>query len=231
MKTCRLLTPPLLLLLLGGCPSGPVMVAGNPKVRLTTALGDIVIELDQDAAPISVANFLQYANEGFYDGTLFHRVIPGFVIQGGGYLPGLQEKTATHDPIMNESMNGLRNVRGSVAMARNDDPNSATSQFYINLADNGALDATFTQMGYAVFGTVVEGMDVVDAIAQVATEERDGMSDVPVEDVVIQSAKVEGSTRTIDPEWDSYFRGVEYDLKSAGRDIILQALQTAISGS
>jgi cyclophilin family peptidyl-prolyl cis-trans isomerase len=231
MKMCRVLPLALVALLLGGCPVGnPVMVEGNPKVRLTTSQGDIVLELDKDAAPMSVDNFLQYVNEGFYDGTLFHRVIPGFVIQGGGYLPGLEEKAVTHDPIMNESMNGLANVRGSVAMARTDAPNSATSQFYINLADNASLDATFTQMGYAVFGTVVEGMDVVDKIVQVATEERNEMADVPVEDVVIQTAKVEGSTQTVDPEWDDYFRGLEYDLKSTGRDIIVQVLQGFIAG-
>ena len=167
--------------------------AVNPDaniVKLETNKGDIIIELDRQAAPITTTNFLQYAGEGFYDGMIFHRVIQGFMIQGGGFTTKM-EKKKTHDPIVNEAMNGLSNVRGTIAMARTGDPNSATCQFFINHVDNTPLDYAKDQNpGYAVFGKVIEGMDVVDAIAAVKTTARNGMDDVPVEPVIIKSATI-----------------------------------------
>jgi cyclophilin family peptidyl-prolyl cis-trans isomerase len=159
-------------------------------VKLETSMGDIVVELDRQAAPVTTANFLEYTAEGFYDGTIFHRVIQGFMIQGGGFTTKL-EKKKTQDPIINEAKNGLSNVRGTIAMARTNDPNSATSQFFINHVDNTPLDYANDQSpGYAVFGKVIEGMDVVDAIAVVKTTTRSGMDDVPVEPIQIKSASI-----------------------------------------
>ena len=166
------------------------IVKERKMVKLETTKGDIVIELDDKAAPASTINFLQYVQEGFYDGTIFHRVIPGFMIQGGGHTQDMQPKQ-TRQPIMNEAANGLKNVRGSVAMARTSNPNSATSQFFINLVDNNYLNyADPNNPGYAVFGKVVEGMDVVDSIAQVKTGQKGPQSDIPIEPVIIKSAKV-----------------------------------------
>ncbi len=159
-----------------------------PRVRLRTSEGDIVLELDRDKAPISVNNFLRYVDDGFYDGTIFHRVVKRFVVQGGGFLPGL-ERSEPRAPIVNEASNGLKNVRSSLAMARTTEPNSATSQFYINLKDNPDLDFRAGNPGYAVFGRVVQGMDVVDRIADVQVETRDGFENVPVEDVVLERAE------------------------------------------
>jgi peptidyl-prolyl cis-trans isomerase A (cyclophilin A) len=156
-------------------------------VHLVTSLGDIVIELDATKAPKSVANFEQYVKEGHYDGTVFHRVIPNFMIQGGGMLPSLKEKP-THPPIPLESHNGLTNVKGSVAMARTSAPNSATAQFFINVQDNAFLDQGD---GYAVFGHVVSGMDVVEKIKQVETTTKGPYSDVPVAPVLIKKATLE----------------------------------------
>lgn len=159
-----------------------------PQVRLTTSKGDIVIELNRDKAPISVNNFLKYVDAKYYDNTIFHRVIPGFVVQGGGFTSELVEKE-TRDPILNESTNGLKNVRGSLAMARTDQPNTATSQFYVNLVNNVSLDRSDSSVGYAVFGKVIVGMSVVDDIAEVETHtERIGFDDVPVEDVFLRKA-------------------------------------------
>jgi len=158
-----------------------------PRVRFTTTMGTFVVELNRQKAPKTVDNFLDYVEDDFYDGTIFHRVIADFMIQGGGYLPGLVEKE-TRDPIDNESDNGLSNLRGTIAMARRSDPDSATSQFYINVVNNKHLDATGGANGYTVFGEVVEGMDVVDAISEVQTESRDNFNNVPVNDVVIISA-------------------------------------------
>jgi cyclophilin family peptidyl-prolyl cis-trans isomerase len=152
---------------------------------METSLGTIKLELDADKAPISVANFLSYVDEQFYDSTIFHRVIKDFMIQGGGFQPGMKQKK-TKAPIKNESGNGLSNVRGSIAMARTNDLNSATSQFYINTVDNSrGLD----QAKYCVFGKVTEGMDVVDKIRAVATTSKGGHGDVPVQDVVIVSVR------------------------------------------
>jgi peptidyl-prolyl cis-trans isomerase B (cyclophilin B) len=161
-------------------------------VLIKTNKGDITVKLDGDKAPITVENFLAYTNEGFYNDTIFHRVIPGFMIQGGGFDKNFNQKK-TKDPIKNEGANGLKNKRGTLAMARTSDPNSATAQFFINLSDNDFLNytsATPQGYGYAVFGEVTEGMDVVDAIAKVKTANRNGHQNVPVEDVVIESVTV-----------------------------------------
>ena len=162
------------------------------KVKLATSMGDIVIELDPAKAPKSAANFLQYAKDGHFNGTIFHRVIDNFMIQGGGMLPDMSQKP-TRAPIPLESKNGLLNVRGSVAMARTGDPNSATAQFFINLKDNGFLNASESRdgNGYAVFGKVVAGMDVVDKIRSVPTANKGPHQNVPVEPVVIKQATVE----------------------------------------
>jgi len=160
------------------------------RVKLQTTKGDIVIELDRDKAPVTVENFLRYVKEGFYDGTIFHRVKPGFMIQGGGLTPDMEKKT-THAPIVNEAGNGLSNDRGTIAMARTSNPNSATSQFFINHRNNARLNYAGPQNpGYAVFGKVTEGMDVVDAIASVKTTRKGFFSDVPAETILIESAKV-----------------------------------------
>jgi cyclophilin family peptidyl-prolyl cis-trans isomerase len=160
------------------------------KVRLETTMGDIVIELNQKAAPVTTENFLRYAGQGFYNGTVFHRVIQNFMIQGGGFTADMQKKK-TRPPIINEAANGLKNDRGTIAMARTNDPNSATSQFFINLKNNDFLNyVKGKNPGYAVFGRVVEGMDVVDKIAAVKTTVRNGMRDVPVEPIVIKSARL-----------------------------------------
>ncbi|MFH1718631.1 MAG: peptidylprolyl isomerase [Planctomycetota bacterium] len=159
-------------------------------VKLQTSKGNIVIELNGQAAPVTVKNFLRYVDDGFYDATIFHRVIAGFMIQGGGFTADMTRKK-THDPIVNEANNGLSNERGTIAMARTGDPHSATAQFFINHSDNTPLDyAGANSPGYAVFGKTTEGMDVVDAIAAVKTTTRNGMEDVPVEPVVIKSASI-----------------------------------------
>lgn len=156
----------------------------RPQVRLVTSLGDIVVELDRRRAPISVENFLSYVDDGTYENTLWHRVIEDFVIQGGGFDEDF-EPVETRDPIVNEGNNGLRNNRGTIAMARTNDPDSATSQFYINLVDNDTLNATDSFPGYAVFGEVIEGLDVVDEIGVVETGPSNGFQDVPVENVLL----------------------------------------------
>lgn len=161
----------------------------NPRVALETSKGRIVLELDAEKAPLTVANFLAYVDSGFYAGTVFHRVIQGFMIQGGGFTAELRKKD-TQAPVVNEAKNGLKNARGTIAMARTNDPHSATAQFFINTVDNDQLDhPSFDGWGYAVFGRVVEGLEAVDAIAAVATGRAAGMSDVPQEPVVIESAE------------------------------------------
>ena len=160
------------------------------KVLLKTSRGDITIELDEAAAPQSARNFLAYVNKGHYDGTLFHRVIKGFMIQGGGFAPGMKQK-ANDAPIANEADNGLKNQRYTLAMARTNAPHSATSQFFVNTADNGFLNHTAPTpqgWGYAVFGKVVAGSDVVDTIEGSKTGQRGGHADVPIDDVVIERA-------------------------------------------
>jgi len=160
-------------------------------VVLKTSQGDITIELDVNAAPISVANFIDYAKSGHYDGTIFHRVIPGFMIQGGGFSSDMVQKK-TKAPIKNESSNGLKNNKYAIAMARTAVPDSATSQFFINASDNDFLDKAKSQdgVGYCVFGKVTDGSNVVDAIEKVSTTRRSGHSDVPVEPIIIESVEV-----------------------------------------
>lgn len=162
------------------------------KVKMTTSLGAIVIQLDAAKAPVSAANFAEYVKQGFYNGTIFHRVIPGFMAQGGGFDTDFNQKT-TLAPIQNEAENGLKNKRGTLAMARTNDPHSATAQFFINLKDNGFLDHTSPSpsgWGYAVFGEVIEGMEVVDEMAKQATGNRGGHQDVPKTDIVIEKAEI-----------------------------------------
>ncbi len=159
-------------------------------VKLQTTAGDIVIALNAEAAPVTVKNFLDYTQAGFYNGTIFHRVMHGFMIQGGGFTADMTKKE-TRDPIVNEAANGLKNARGTIAMARSNNPNSATCQFFINHVDNPPLDyVANSSAGYAVFGKVTEGMSVVDTIARVDTTTRDGMANVPVEPIVIKSATI-----------------------------------------
>ena len=163
---------------------------GNPVVLMKTSMGTIKIELDQEKAPVSTANFLAYVNDKFYDGTIFHRVIPAFMIQGGGFDKDMNQKK-TKAPIKNEAGNGLKNLNGTIAMARTSDPNSATAQFFINTANNGFLDHTSPSpqgWGYAVFGKVVSGMDVVMKIAKVQTGNSGMHQNVPREPVIVESA-------------------------------------------
>ena len=163
--------------------------AENVRVLMKTSKGDIVLELNQGAAPLSVENFLAYADSGYYEGTIFHRVISGFMIQGGGMDADMVKKS-TRDPVDNEAKNGLKNVRGSVSMARTNDPHSGTSQFFINHKNNRSLDHPIgSGWGYAVFGKVVKGMDVVDVIAATPTGRVNGRGDVPKETITILSVK------------------------------------------
>ncbi|MFM1822477.1 MAG: hypothetical protein RI967_743 [Planctomycetota bacterium] len=167
-------------------PAAKAPAASMEYAVMRTNKGDLVLELDRAKAPITVENFVAYAKKGFYDGTVFHRIVPGFVIQGGGFEPsGVQKKTDA--PIDNEWQNGLKNLRGTLSMARTDDPKSATSQFFINLKDNDALDRPISGgAGYAVFAKVIAGMGTVDAIAREQRGVRNGMQDWPVKDVVIE---------------------------------------------
>ncbi len=170
----------------------PTDAADNPRVRLATNVGDIVVELDAARAPQTVENFLAYVRGGHYDGTIFHRVIRNFMIQGGGFTPDMGQKP-TRRPIPNEADNGLRNLTGTIAMARTNDPHSATAQFFINVRDNGPLDhvsKTPRGWGYAVFGRVVEGMDVVRRIEARPTYTVGHFENVPREDVVIRRAEI-----------------------------------------
>jgi cyclophilin family peptidyl-prolyl cis-trans isomerase len=161
-----------------------------PVVALETSLGKIVIALNKEKAPISVDNFLKYVRAGHYDGTIFHRVIPGFMVQGGGFEPDMSQRVMTlRSPIKNEARNGLRNLRGTIAMARTNDPDSATAQFFISVKDNASLDFGIAGAGYAVFGEVLEGMDVVDRIVRVPTTSKGQFQNVPQAPILIKSAR------------------------------------------
>jgi peptidyl-prolyl cis-trans isomerase A (cyclophilin A) len=175
-------------------PAAPAAPAADPrpKVVLETSMGRIRIAVEQEKAPLSAKNFLAYVRAGHYDGTIFHRVIPGFMAQGGGFDAQMRQK-AVRAPIKNESGNGLSNRRRTLAMARTADPDSATAQFFVNVVDNDRLDSRGGQPGYAVFGEVVEGMDVVDRIVAVPTTTRGPHANVPATAVVITSARVEGA--------------------------------------
>jgi cyclophilin family peptidyl-prolyl cis-trans isomerase len=171
-------------------PDSTVENKKDPIVEIDTSLGKIQVELFADKAPITVKNFLKYTDDKFFDGTVFHRVIPGFMIQGGGFEPGMKQKKA-REPIKNESTNGLSNKRGTLAMARTPVPDSASAQFFINLKSNDFLDRAKARdgVGYAVFGKVIKGMDIVDKIAKVETGNSGPHGDVPVKDVVIKSVR------------------------------------------
>lgn len=177
--------------LLAACSHAPVQTTAAdpyPRVAFVTNMGDFVVQLDRERAPLSVANFLRYVDAGFYDGTLIHRVVPGFAIQGGGYTTAYSRKK-TRMPIPNESGNGLSNTRGTIAMARSEAPHTATSQFFINLADNRKLDPGPDRWGYAVFGKVISGMSVVDRIAAVKTGRAGPFgTDAPLTQVIIVKA-------------------------------------------
>lgn len=190
----------IVIMLLVACWSVTAFAAGkgkpvnteSPRVRLETNKGVIVLELDPTRAPVTVENFLRYVREGFFDGTIFHRVIPNFMIQGGGFTVAM-EKKPTHPSIKNEAGNGLKNIRGTIAMARTAQVDSANSQFFINVVDNPYLDHRDNSArgyGYCVFGHVVKGMDVVDAIASVRTGISHGMRDVPIDPVIVKHARV-----------------------------------------
>jgi peptidyl-prolyl cis-trans isomerase A (cyclophilin A) len=178
------------ILLLGSFAWAQSARAADPVVVIKTSMGTIKVQLDAMHAPLSTSNFLSYVDKKFYDGTIFHRVIPGFMIQGGGFTSDMAEKPA-QPPIHNEGTNGLKNMRGTIAMARTSDPDSATSQFYLNLVDNGALDATSDTPGYAVFGKVISGLDVMDKIAAVPTTTSGMNENVPVKPVTIISIRRE----------------------------------------
>ena len=181
------------LALLVCCQVGAADRAANPQVEMKTSLGTIVLELYPDKAPLTVGNFLQYVKDGHYDGTLFHRVIPGFMIQGGGFGPDFKQKP-TRNQVKNEAANGLKNAMGTISMARTSDPHSATAQFFINVADNDMLNFRFPTQegyGYTVFGKVVKGMDVVERIVKVQTGPGpESHRDVPVKPVVIEQARL-----------------------------------------
>jgi cyclophilin family peptidyl-prolyl cis-trans isomerase len=161
-------------------------------IRFETTLGDFTIEFFEKEAPESVANFTRYIDDEFFDGTIFHRIVPGFVIQGGGFTEDMSQKR-TNPPVKNEADNGLKNSRGTLSMARTNDINSATSQFFVNLKDNDFLDHSRGNFGYAVFARVTQGMDVVDKIAAVATGRKRGFDDVPVEPVIMKSVRRVGA--------------------------------------
>jgi peptidyl-prolyl cis-trans isomerase A (cyclophilin A) len=176
------------LIQVAGCPN--MMTEGTTQgAKFTTSKGEFVVKLELEKAPVNVGNFMQYVKDGFYNGTIFHRVVPNFMIQGGGYTPEMSLKE-TRSSILNESGNGLSNVRGTIAMARGEEPDSGRAQFFINVADNKQLDSTLTTAGYTVFGEVTQGMDVVDQIAAVATHDEIGFSNLPVDPVVIQSVEL-----------------------------------------
>lgn len=181
----------LALILTLGLASGPLpaLAADYPQVRIETSAGSFVVQLDDNRAPLTTANFLRYVQDGHYEGTIFHRVIGGFVIQGGGFTENLSQKPV-REPIPNESGNGLSNRRGTLAMARTSAPHSADAQFYLNLADNLDLDPKPTRWGYAVFGEVIQGLEVVDEIGHRATSTRSGMQNVPVEAIIIRKVSV-----------------------------------------
>lgn len=194
----RIFTALIFLLLV--CPAATFadqeIKTAKPRVIMETSMGTITIELFEEEAPITTANFRRYINESFYNGLIFHRVIPGFVIQGGGFQPGMKKRPPTHPPIKNEATNGLDNKRGTLSMARTNMINSATSQFFINLKDNPALDHRGEhpgQFGYAVFGKVIDGMDVIDKIAAARTTTVGMYRDVPKADVSMLKVSVEGT--------------------------------------
>lgn len=213
--------------MLGGCPY--VTSAAQVFADIETSLGTITVELDPINAPITVANFRQYATDDFYNNTIFHRVAPDFIIQAGGYTSDLTLKE-TRAPIQNESDNGLSNTRGTIAMARTGSPDSATSQFFFNLEDNSALDATVGQLGYAVFGEVTAGLDIVDTIAAVQAESRDGFDNLPVEPVIIHSVTIRENDLgpRLSPAGEQYVDSFPTRTARVLRDIAVDVVSWAI---
>jgi len=190
VKFTSILTLTILLIAMTSIASAdPQSKDDTTKVVISTNLGDITVLLYGKESPISVKNFLAYADTGFYGGLIFHRVIPGFMVQGGGLTKNLMKRQTVYSPIKNESDNRVKNDRGTVAMARTQDPHSATSQFFINVVDNTSLDMSARGWGYAVFGKVIEGMEIVDKIAGTKTQTVGGFKDVPVEPIIIVSVK------------------------------------------
>ena len=184
-----------------GAPSPAPAAPTTPvQVRVTTSMGDFVIEVRADRAPLTAQNFLRYVREGFYNGTLFHRVVANFVVQGGGFDAATQKVKTTHESIFNESGNGLQNKRGAVGMARSDPPHSGNSQFFVDLVDNPDLDPVPTRWGYTVFGRVVQGMDVLDRIGETATGAWGPFkNDAPLKPVIIQKAEIIGEAASVVP--------------------------------
>ena len=200
----------------------------TPALRFVTTLGDFVVALDEDAAAASAALVRGLAGDGYYDGTVFDGSESGVRLLTGEYFRGLDTKP-TRDPIVNESFNGLSNVRGTIAMARGDDPNSATSQFFINLADNTILDPTLQTPGYTVFGQVVEGLGVVDEIGRVDTQTRGGQSGVPIEDIEITSATRLPVEQVLSPEWEAFLAQWGFQAANAGRGFVVDILGALIT--
>lgn len=213
----------------GGCP--PLLEqAALPGARVTTSMGTFDIELDAENAPLTGANFLRYADDGFYDGTLFHQVSAGSFVQAGVYTTGLVTKE-TGDPMADEADNGLANERGAVALARGEDPDTVTPGFVINLATSPEFDPPQDSTGYTVFGRVAQRLDVVERIAAVATQQRDGLTDVPVEDVIIQSIEfIEIPTGAIEltPEGEAYLESQRYHVLNVLRDLLVDILGRVI---
>lgn len=212
-----------------GCPN--MMTEGtSPGAKFTTSMGEFVVKLELEKAPVSVGNFIQYAKAGHYDGTIFHRVVPGFMIQGGGYTPEMTLKEARAN-ILNESGNGLSNLRGTIAMARGEDPDSARAQFFINVADNKQLDSTLNTPGYTVFGQVMQGMDVVDSIAAVPTRDEIGFSNLPIEPVIIQTVElieVPDGTSELTPYGEQTVEQQRYQAMLFLRETAVSLLQFAL---
>lgn len=217
------------LIQVAGCPN--MMTEGTTQgAKFTTSQGEFTVKLELEKAPISVGNFMQYVHAGFYDGTIFHRVVPNFMIQGGGYTPEMTLKDARTN-IMNESANGLSNVRGTIAMARGDDPDSARAQFFINVKDNTQLDSTLTAPGYTVFGEVIDGMSIVDAIAAVPTHDEIGFSSLPVTPVVIQSVElvdVPSGTSQLTAEGQDMVAQQQYQARLFMRQTAVSLLEFAL---
>ncbi len=215
---------------IGGCPQ--MLTEGTtPGAKVITSKGEFTVTLELEKAPITVGNFMQYVQADFYDGTIFQRVVPNFIIQGGGYTPDLVLKE-TRSSIINESDDGLSNVRGTIAMARADDPNSARAQFFINLADNTQLDSTLDQPGYAVFGHVSSGMDVVDQIGAVVTADQVGFTNLPVEPVVItdiQLVAVPNGKTQYTPQGEQMVQQQQYQALLWLRSSAVSLLQFALT--
>lgn len=220
---------------LGGCPTpattAPVLDENTTRVRIETTLGSFVIELNRAAAPLTAQNFIDYAAEGFYDGTIFHEVIPGLRIAGGSLLPNLTEKPPTRDPIANESDNGLLNLAGTVAMEFAEDPNSAQTQFYINLVDNPGLDPADGAPGRTVFATVVEGQTVLNLMADSETWSVSGFIGVPVDPIIILSVTPADETATLDPAAQELLNRLGYAAAYGARNVVVTILSYFISGS